>query len=240
MIGRGRFNAQHVECSARQTFFGEHFFQCGFIDDMTARGVDQISRRFHQAQCGFIEQVACFVGERAVDRDDIGLAQQFFEADQLDVVRQAFGAGVGIVGEDLHAQRVGFLCQRATDAANADDAEGLYLMAHHRHHLTDIPDPLFNLGIGLKDLARQAEHQCQGVIGDFVHAVIRDVADDDAPFGCCFQINGVDTDAITGHDPAVFEFADDPAAQGRVLDDQPFGIGALRDDFVFRPAFQPG
>ena len=66
------------------------------------------------------------VGERDVQRDDVGRAQQRFQGQQADVqLTGALGQQVGIVADDLHAERACQLRDVPADPAQADHAHGL-------------------------------------------------------------------------------------------------------------------
>ena len=49
------------------------------------------------------------------------------------------------------------------------------------------------------------------MVGDFVHAVVRDVGDDDAEFGGGWDVDVVDADAVSGGDHAFFRGPEDVA-----------------------------
>ena len=76
IIRFGRFIAQHIQCRAAETSGIERILKCFFIDNFTARGVDQKRILFHQREPGFIHQIACLIGQGAVQRDEITLGKQ--------------------------------------------------------------------------------------------------------------------------------------------------------------------
>src|SRR5262249_739306 len=80
------------------------------------------------------DHAAAFPGQRAVDRDVIGAAQQFIELDLLCPARgDLFTREIGIVGHDLHAEQAfAELGDAAADIADSDDAGGsaLHFGAH--------------------------------------------------------------------------------------------------------------
>jgi hypothetical protein len=74
-----------------------------------------------------VENVFRLRRHRHVDGDEVGAGEKIREiVGELDL--QAAGAAlheVGIVGDDVHAKGDGAAGDFATDAAHADDAEGL-------------------------------------------------------------------------------------------------------------------
>ena len=56
--------------------------QSVFVDDAAAGRVDQIGVGLHQRELTAADQAAGLLGERAVDRDEVGLGQQLVEPDQ--------------------------------------------------------------------------------------------------------------------------------------------------------------
>ena len=67
------------------------------------------------------------LGQRHVDRDVVRLGKKFIERDALDLHGLGAARGeIGIVGEHPHAEGLGALGDFAADAAEADDAQGLF------------------------------------------------------------------------------------------------------------------
>ena len=75
---------------------------------------------------GFLPDDGLAVGRGSVHRDDIRPLQQFF---QRHIAHPDLGFQTGhrehVIGQHLHAQRPGHAAQFLTDAAEADDAQGL-------------------------------------------------------------------------------------------------------------------
>ena len=64
------------------------------------------------------------VVERAADREHVGLAEQLLEADQAHAeLLRDLGIGVGVVGDELHAEGLGEPEHLGADVADAELAE---------------------------------------------------------------------------------------------------------------------
>ena len=107
---------------------------------------------------------------------------------------RALGRQERIVGDHLHAQPEGAVGDDRADIAAADDAERLAgdLDAHEAVLL-----PLAGLrrGVGLRDLARERQHQRDGVLGGGDRIAERRVHHDDALGGRGRNVDIVDADA---------------------------------------------
>ncbi len=130
-----------------------------------------------------------------MQRDEIGAPDQLVELDLLDAERErALRRQERIVGDHLHVQTDGTIGDDRADIAAADDAQRLVgdLDAHEAVLL-----PLAGLGrgVGLRDLARQREHQRDGVLGGGDRIAERRVHHDHALGGGGRDIDIVDADA---------------------------------------------
>ena len=59
-----RFGLENIQRSSGQVTLFERLHQCGFVDQPTARGIDQVSTFLHLCQFGSADQMARFGGER--------------------------------------------------------------------------------------------------------------------------------------------------------------------------------
>ena len=142
-----------------------------------------------------IDDVAGLVGERRVQRDEIGAAQQIVELHLLHAdLHGPLRRQERIEGDHLHLQPDGAVGDDRADVAAADDAErlGEQLDAQELGLL-----PLAGLGgaIGFRDLARQRHHQRDGVLGGGDGIAEGRVHDDDALGGRGLDVDVVDADA---------------------------------------------
>ena len=67
-----------------------------------------------------------------------------------------------------------------------------------------VPSAFFDLGVVGEEATVECEDHADGVVGDFVHAVVGDVGDDDAEFGGGGNVDVVDAYAVPGGDHAPF------------------------------------
>ena len=136
------------------------------------------------------------------------------------------GFDEGVVGDDVHAEADGFVGDGATDAAVSEDAEGCAAGSVHRlveGYLR--PAAGFDLGVVLAEAAVEGEDHSDGVVGDFVHAVVGDVGDDDAELGSGWDVDVVDADAVSGSDHALFGGFEDVAGHLGEAEHDDVGVG---------------
>ena len=106
MRGWRRLLAPDVEPGAGDFLLAQRRFERRLVVDETARGSDEISGRLHQFIFACADHAARLLGQRAIDRNEIGAAQKFIE---FDLARAALsrllGVDVRVVGNDLHAEQ---------------------------------------------------------------------------------------------------------------------------------------
>ena len=89
---RRRLLGEHVDGRAGDMAGFQRRHQCRLVDEFAARAVDQPHALFGQLQRVRIDDVAGPVGERRVQRDEIGAAPQLLEFDLLDAkIERALG-----------------------------------------------------------------------------------------------------------------------------------------------------
>ena len=133
------------------------------VDDRTARRVHEHRVRPHRGQLGAADQPAGRVGERDVDRHDVGVGEQPVEV--ADVPGLA-GVGAGVV-QDAHAEAGGPPGHRPPDAAVADEAErgAVHVAAEVLVDAPAVPAVLAQVGLGVVREARRREHQEEREVG---------------------------------------------------------------------------
>ncbi len=106
------------------------------IDDGAARGVDERRAVLHQRELARAEHVARFRQQRYVHRRDVGVRQQFRQA---DLVCAEFAhlqrRQVRVVHQHLHVERSQQFEHFATDVRRADHADGFFVVADVRRFL---------------------------------------------------------------------------------------------------------
>ncbi len=131
-----------------------------------------------------------------MDGEEVGAAHELLDRrDEIDAeLAGAIGAHVGVVGHELHAERVGPLRDEHTDATEADDAERLVVQ------LDALPPgavPLAGpeVAVGLRHVAGLGEQQRDGVLRRRQHVGLRRVHDHDAAAGGRLDVDVVEADA---------------------------------------------
>ncbi len=94
------------------------------VDDAAAAHVQDHRPFLHVGDGLLVEHVPGLLGQRDVDRDEVGDADQFLDAGALGVFRlELLGPQVGIIGYDPHLEGTSQLADAAADLAEAEDAQ---------------------------------------------------------------------------------------------------------------------
>ncbi len=214
-------------------------------DDPAPGAVDDVDALFHLGEGGRIDQSPGLLRHGGVDRDDIGLREDFVEADQGDphLLRRLRG-DERVVGDDLHLQSLGPVGDDAADPADADDPEGLV------EELVPGEFALFPLaGLHgcrrLGDLPDQGEHHGDRVLAGGDGVAAGGVHHDDAPLAGRRDVHVVEADARAADDGQFPGAIDHLLGDlGRAPDDQAVVLlddrlefigGHLRPDVDFDP-----
>ena len=100
-----RFGLEHVERRARDLPAIERIGQRRFVDQPAARAIDDPHALFGLGEVFAAENIARLVGQRRVQRDEIGARQQRVEIDLLDAdLDGAFRRQEWIEGDHLHPE----------------------------------------------------------------------------------------------------------------------------------------
>ena len=81
-------------------------------------------------------------------------------------------------------------------------------------------------------LAGETQDESQSVIGDFVDAVVRDIAHWNAAFTGSFQVDIVHPDAVTYYDTGFLHPPDDPGIHRGELGDDGISVRTQRDQLL--------
>ena len=121
-----RLVGEDVEACRAERAMLERACEGGFVDDRAARGVHEDRARLHLREPRRVEETACLGGERAMDRDRVGLREQRIEVrnergaeHSLERLREADAISVTY----MHAEAARAAGDRTADAAEAEDAE---------------------------------------------------------------------------------------------------------------------
>ena len=102
--------------------------QRGFVDDRTAREIEEDRRLLHGLELFGADQATGAIDEGDVDGDDVGALEHLLQRrDVLDRTRERPGVLDGdrrVVAEDAHTERHGYVGDLHTDGPQPDDAEG--------------------------------------------------------------------------------------------------------------------
>ena len=191
----GRLDLEHVEGGAGHVARFQRLGQRPLVDQAAARAVDDAHALLGLLQRGGIDDVAGLVGQRRVQGDEIGAAQQVVELDLLHAqLHRPLRRQERIVGDHLHLQADGAVGDDRADVAAADHAQRLggELDAQELGLL-----PLAGLrgAVGLRDLAGERHHQRERVLGGGDGIAEGRVHDDDALGGGGLDVDVVDADA---------------------------------------------
>src|SRR5262245_14939868 len=125
MIGGQRLDVEHVEPGAGDLVLPQRRQQRRLLDDGTARGVDDVGRRLHQAELLCADEAARALRQDHVDGDEVRLAEQLLLAHVTDTGLLALlRRQVLAPGDDPHAERLRDLGRAGAELAEAENAEG--------------------------------------------------------------------------------------------------------------------
>ncbi len=183
------------------------------------------------------EDVARLVGQRRVQRDEVGAAQQGLELDLLHPhLDRALGREEGIIGDHLHPQPQRAIGDDAADIARADQPDGLAGQLD-AHEAVLLPLARLRRGVGLGQLAGEREHQRDGMLGGGDRVAERCVHHDHALGRGRGDIDIVDADAGTADHLEVGGGLEDRLGDlGRAADREPVVFADDRDQLLGRLA----
>ena len=145
--------------------------------------------------------MAGFIRERHVHADEVGLREE--GVDILDKLHlEAAGAAdgkIGIVGENAHTEGHGAAGKFRADAAHAEDAEG-FIVELDALIFFAVPTTGLHAGIGLRDIAGDADKERKGMLGGGNGVATGSVHDDDTTTRCGIHIDIVHAHAGTTDD----------------------------------------
>src|SRR4051794_20741998 len=124
-LGFGRILPPDIDRRAAEPAVAQCFIQRILVDNGAAGDVDQERIGLHQREAARVDQPGGLRPERGAQSDRVAFRQHLVEiGERVD----AFDDGIGLTlravgGEDARPERRRALCQLASDAAIADDAE---------------------------------------------------------------------------------------------------------------------
>ncbi len=134
--------------------------------------------------------------ERGVQSEEIRQRQELVDfLDQLDLERTRAGRGkIRIVSQDAHPERDRAPAQLRADPAHADDAER-FVVELGPFKLFPVPLPGLQVGMGLRDFARDRNEERESVLRGRDGVAARRVHHDHAAPGGGFDIHVIHPDA---------------------------------------------
>ncbi len=233
----GRFALEHVERGPGNLPAVERIGQRRLVDQAAARTVDDPHALLGLGEVFRRQDIARLVGQRRVQRDEIGLGQQRVEIGFLDPdFDRAFLGQEGIVGNDLHPQAQRAAGDDAADIARADQAQRF---AGHfdAHEVVLGPFARLRADIGGGDLPRQREHHRDGVFGRGDRIAERRVHHHHALAAGVGDIDIVDADTGAANDLEIGRRIEDFGRDlGRAADGEAIVLADHRLEFIGRHA----
>ena len=99
-----------------------------------------------------------------------------------------------VVGGEAEAEGARPFQHGPRDASEPDGGEGHRAEGRHRRVRRDAPRPGSHASVDARKLAGEAQREGERVVGDLVEAIVRDVADGDAPRPRRIEIHVVHAD----------------------------------------------
>mmetsp|Transcript_147 Transcript_147/g.427 ORF Transcript_147/g.427 Transcript_147/m.427 type:complete len:339 (+) Transcript_147:101-1117(+) len=150
------------------------------VDEAAAADVDEDGAGAHGGKGVGVDEVVGRVVERAVQRDELSLAQQLLQRDVLDVAgREGLGALAHVVGQHAAAHAVVDGRGAAADLAGAHDANGLAVHVEAHEPAQRVVADAHAL-CRLHDLAVQRQRKSNRVLRDRVRTVRRHAQHEEA------------------------------------------------------------
>ncbi len=146
--------------------------------------------RLHQRIFARADHLARLVGQRTIDRDEIGAAQQFVELDLGRAARaNVLGAQIGVVGQHLHAkQPAAQFGDAPADIAEPDDADGSPEHFAAGEVVAIAQRAGAQRAIAFAHPLDQAQHHAEHVLGDRFGVAAGLIDDEDAALGAVLDV----------------------------------------------------
>ena len=169
----------------------------------------------------------------------VALPQELIEAHRGDAQRVgAVFVYHRVVGDHMDTEAGHFLRDQPWNASKAHQAQGFPLHTVQGFDRGVAAVALFDLTGQVSELFRTVQQKRNGVVGDLVNAVVRNVADIDAALLCRSYVNIVHADGVTDNHLAFVQRRNNLAGDGGKLADQRIAARCRGDDFIFRFALK--
>ncbi len=222
----GRLLGQHVDSGAAQAPVPQGAGEGRRVHESAAGGVDQHRIIRHQVQLPGTNKATGLGREGAMQADHIRSGQEFIHGDPVRaVVFAARAAG----DPDAHPERLAGAGHRASQLAQADNAEGSSVQLTYRKvQETELGaaapcsvrhQPLISL-----EPPGEAQEEREHVLGHRSRAVCRDVADPDAAAGGDFEIDVVGASGREAHEFQLLCAFQDAGIENQFVGDHDTGV----------------
>ena len=190
-----RLLGEHVDRRACDLAGLERVDQRRDVHELSARGVDDADAVAHLRDRAGVDRVACLVGQRQVQREELRALEHLVEGRALDAeLAEPLGGDERVIGDDLHLQAERPPRDLPADAAEAEHAERL-VGELDAAPLRALPATGDERRVRLRDVARERDEQADRVLGRRDDVRLRRVRDDD-PAPCRrIDVDVVDADA---------------------------------------------
>mmetsp|Transcript_44891 Transcript_44891/g.111259 ORF Transcript_44891/g.111259 Transcript_44891/m.111259 type:complete len:237 (-) Transcript_44891:171-881(-) len=162
---RGWLALEHVECCGGDVARVERVKQCLLVNDPTARAVDDPGAWLHRGEAALVDEPACLIEQRHVDREEVGTSDALGRRGWLDV---ELAGGLlrehRVVPDDRHAECLHATDDFASDAPEAEHAEGLAVKLD-AHEVLALPLALLHRAVALRHIAGHGHDEGAGVLG---------------------------------------------------------------------------
>src|SRR5581483_2131754 len=187
------------------------------VDELAAGGVDDAQARLRGGHLALADHVPRLRGERGVQRQEVRALDDGGDAiGELDAEHGgALGRDERVVGDDAHVEPFAAARDLRANLAEADDAQRLAAQLD-ADEAGAVPLAGPERGIGVRDVAREREHERDGVLGGGDRVPERRIDDDHAALGRRGEVDIVDADAGTADDVQLLRCREDLARHLRL------------------------
>ena len=207
-VGRW-LHLEHVEGGTGDMARSQQIGDRGLIHQPSARAVDDTHAFSCLLKVLAAQDVARLIRQRHVQRYEIGPRQQLVQIDLFDSHRVGFfAAEEGIISDHLHLEPPRAVADDASDIARADHAQCLGCQ-FGPHEAGFLPFASMCRGGRLGDLAREGEHQRDGMFGGGDHVAERRVHHDHAFSAGRDLVDVICTDPGAGNHLQLMRFIQD-------------------------------
>ena len=196
----GRLDGEDVEGRAGDVAAFERGDEGRVFDQLAAGAVDDAHALLHGGESLGVDDAVGLRREADVQGEVVGLGEELVERDELDAVFARHGGGdEGIAADEFHAEAAGALGDFETDAAEAENAEGL---AAQLRALKIFLLPLAGVhgAVGRGQFAGEREHEADGELGNGDGVGAGRVHDHNAAAGGGFGVDVVHAHAGAAND----------------------------------------